>query len=139
MLVSGIIARAAGGQLKTLASPAAFPVPFNGGSPTTSALQELLISVGAVTSPAYNGGFVYNGTDGAIGIDLAAPISKYNGGLPQAASGLLCASYDQPIVSYVAGIPLDAAGRVALATPGGVVNLSPFDSGYDTGFQGVFP
>lgn len=126
---AGVLAFDAAGRITTL-NVADFPSPhFNGGTPTGD-LGSLVITTALPSAFVHGGGY---DDAGALCVVTAAA-DHYLAGLPYAVDGALCVSFDQTPATWVAGIPLDAAGRVCCATPTTPIDLSPFSSGFSGGF-----
>jgi hypothetical protein len=128
---AGVLLFDAAGRITTL-DVADFPSPyFNGGTPT-GALGSLVIAENGIPA-AFLDGIGYT-EEGAVCVTIGGGDTEYTGGLPVEPDGLLLVSFDQAVASWVAGIPLDAAGKVCLASPVPPFDLSGFDSGFDGGF-----
>ena len=133
MLNARPIALDATGLLKNI-PVASVPLPrFNGGTPL-SQLGELVTS--ATAPDVYNDGLGYT-TAGALCIDTAGAIAKYApGGMPLTAADRAAVSVAGVATRWLAGLPFDAGGRLALATASGFLNLHGFTTGFaQTGFQ----
>ena len=126
---AGVLTFDAAGRITTL-EVAAFPSPrFNGGTPTGD-LGSLVL--GSVTAARLNG--VPYDAAGAVVANSTDAIVAWSGGLPLCADAL-AVSFGQTPVTWVAGIPLDAAGRVCCAASAPPILLSPFSDGFSVGFQ----
>ena len=109
-----------------------FPAPhFNGGTPVGDLGSLVIAPLG--TPAAYLGGLPYTAQN-AIVTDDAGAIVAWEGGLPVTAVGLAI-GIDALPVTWVAGIPISAAGRVCVAAPTPPVDLSAFDNGFSGGFS----
>lgn len=105
---------------------------FNGGTPADITGKALI----APFASGYNvevsrGGIGYH-SSGAVVTDLIGPVVAHVGGVPITDVGALAIEVAAP-VSYVAGIPMAASGRVAFGPTVAPTNLHAFDSGFDQG------
>lgn len=82
----------------------------------------------------WTNGIAYDDNDGAIHVAIDGVITHYNSGLPLADNGSLVASFGETPVLWVAGIPIDANGRVCMAAPIPPTTVTGFDTGFDNGF-----
>lgn len=90
-----------------------FAMKFNAGTPTTPAGSLVLDAGGAIN--AYVAGLPYT-AGSALAVTADAAVSGYASGLALSA-GRVAVSYANPIAGYVAGLPVDAAGRLCCVTP----------------------
>lgn len=123
MLNAGVLAFDSAGRIKTI-SPGAV-VRFNGGTPTGE-LGSLQVST-EVPQQQLNG--IGYRDAGELCVVVAAPV-YFISGLPVAIDGAVCVSFDQTPASWVAGIPLDAAGRMCCATPVPPIALKAYSSAF---------
>jgi len=87
---------------------------FNGGTPVNDAgTLQVVTSGGAYSS----GGLLYDAADNLVVANGGVIAGYATGGMPVNAAGALCVAYGGIPVSFVAGIPLDAAGRVCITAP----------------------
>ena len=133
MLNARPIALDATGLLKNIPVASAPAPNFNGGTPLSNS-AELVTS--ATAPVVYNGGLGYDNA-GALCIDTAGAIAKYApGGMPLTAADRVAVSVAGVATRWLAGLPFDAGGRLALATASGFLNLHAFTTGFaQTGFN----
>jgi hypothetical protein len=130
---SGVLAFDAAGKIKAI-SIADFPAPhFNGGTPTGD-IGSLVVAgyASGYTAAARIGGLPYSALGGLVTDALGAIVARA-GGIPLTANGV--AVEDAAPVTWVAGIPISANGKVCLAAAAPPVDLSPFSTGFSVGFQ----
>lgn len=118
-LVASLLRKDAAGRVVTLSS-LQFPAPnFNGGTPAGS-LGEMVVLLNVAPPPGSPvlGGLIYT-AEGVLHTTTASVAGYVQGGLPVDVSGSLSidVSGTAPIVSYNAGLPFTAEGR--LSTVGG--------------------
>lgn len=105
----------------------ALPVAFNGGTPTAA---NGAVAVTQDDPEVFLGGFGYRGDDRICGREIL-PSGDYQGGLARDSAGGLALALTEPIESYIAGIPVVADGRVAVAILDPPLQPSGFDQGFD--------
>lgn len=122
------------GRIKALAL-ADFPAPrFNGGTPAADLGN--LVGTEAGTQFVFHNGLKYTNPEGGIAVANGGTIANHSqGGMPVDADGNLCVEYNGLPVSHIAGIPITATGRVAVAIPAPPINLSGFSNGFSNGFK----
>lgn len=92
----------------------AAPTDFNGGTPTIS--PNSLLATGAANAASL-GGLSYSAA-GALLVDSAGAITTYVDGIPLTAAGAVAVDITgAAVASYQQGLPYTAAGRLALAVP----------------------
>lgn len=133
MLNGNPIRRDALGRLRGVSPGAA--VEFNGGTPLAS-LGDIQTVQWPVAPPTYaHGGLLYDG-DGHLVTDPVSPIAGYvQGGLPVTANGALATENGGVPVSFIAGIPISATGRVCGVAPAPPIDLFAFSSAFSNAFD----
>jgi hypothetical protein len=127
MLNAGVLRFDAAGRIR---NTSALPTDFNGGTPTN---QGLLSWVGGAPV-AFNGGLGYL-TDMRLVAANAAPVA-WNGGIACSAASQVCVDGTGAgvITGYVNGLPIDAAGKLVLAS----AELPAVVDAFDSAFSGAF-
>jgi hypothetical protein len=104
------------------------PVAFNGGTPIT---ESGAISFASADPQVFLGSLGYVNA-GAICARAVLPASDGQGGFGRDAAGGLAIATSEPIVGYIAGIPIVADGRIAVSIEGPPPpNTSGFTNGFD--------
>lgn len=125
MLISGVLKFDAGGRV--IIAPLSPVVAFNGGTPIsdTGALS------GSVLDPSlYLASLGYR-TGGSICAREAPASGNDQGGLARDSVGALALALVEPIVGYIAGIPIVADGRMAVTFESPPPVVGGFDVGFD--------